>query len=282
MERLLDIAAQRLKIDRVELRRRNLIRHDKLPHRTATGLTYDSGDFAGNIARVLESADWKGFPARAARTQRSAAGCSASASPTMSRPRSACRTSASRSASSAAGSVDLIVGTQSSGQGHETELRASDGRPARRHAGSDQLRGRRHRNARLGRRDPFRSLHAACRFADGGDLAHRDRQGARGSRPPCSTSPEGDISFTDGLFIGAEQQPAPDLVRYCRAPSTILPSLPDDLREPLRRRGDLHRAHPGLSDRRRGVRGRGRSGDRHDRDPPLHLDRRRRAGRSIR
>ena len=38
MERLLDIAARRLKIDRVELRRRNLIRHDKLPHRTATGL----------------------------------------------------------------------------------------------------------------------------------------------------------------------------------------------------------------------------------------------------
>ena len=53
MERLLDIAARRLKIDRVELRRRNLIAHDKLPHRTATGLTYDSGDFAGNLARVL-------------------------------------------------------------------------------------------------------------------------------------------------------------------------------------------------------------------------------------
>ncbi len=44
MERMLDIAARRLKIDRVELRRRNLIAHDKLPHRTATGLTYDSGD----------------------------------------------------------------------------------------------------------------------------------------------------------------------------------------------------------------------------------------------
>src|SRR5262249_28893031 len=64
MERLIDIAAKRLKIDRVELRRRNLIAHDKLPHRTATGLTYDSGDFAGNLARALEAADWAGFPAR--------------------------------------------------------------------------------------------------------------------------------------------------------------------------------------------------------------------------
>ena len=66
MERLLDIAAKRLQIDRVELRRRNLIRHDKLPHRTATGLNYDSGDFAGNLARVLDMADWDGFPKRRA------------------------------------------------------------------------------------------------------------------------------------------------------------------------------------------------------------------------
>src|SRR5262249_60591576 len=64
MERLIDIAARRLKIDRVELRRRNLIAHDKLPHHTATGLIYDSGDFAGNLTRVLAVADWDGFAAR--------------------------------------------------------------------------------------------------------------------------------------------------------------------------------------------------------------------------
>src|SRR5207247_9181430 len=64
MQRLIDSAASRLNIDRLELRRRNLIRHDKLPHRTATGLTYDSGDFAGNLARALEAADLDGFPAR--------------------------------------------------------------------------------------------------------------------------------------------------------------------------------------------------------------------------
>src|SRR5439155_26302099 len=64
IERLIDIAARRLRIDRIELRRRNLIRHDRLPHRTATGLTYDSGDFAGNLERALATSDWNGFAAR--------------------------------------------------------------------------------------------------------------------------------------------------------------------------------------------------------------------------
>jgi carbon-monoxide dehydrogenase large subunit len=97
MERLIDIAARRLRIDRVELRRRNLISRDELPYRSATGLTYDSGDFSGNLARALKLGDWDGFPARARR--RSAPACAASALPITSRRRSACRTSASRSRS---------------------------------------------------------------------------------------------------------------------------------------------------------------------------------------
>jgi carbon-monoxide dehydrogenase large subunit len=64
MERLVDLAAKRLRMDRVELRRRNLISPQQLPYRTATGLAYDSGDFRGNLARVLEMGDWKGFAAR--------------------------------------------------------------------------------------------------------------------------------------------------------------------------------------------------------------------------
>ena len=96
MERLIDIAAQRLKIDRVELRRRNLIRHDKLPHRTATGLTYDSGDFAGNLARALESADWKGFPARRKEAKKRGRLLGIGVANYV-EPRWACRTSAWRS-----------------------------------------------------------------------------------------------------------------------------------------------------------------------------------------
>src|SRR5262249_21050071 len=121
MERLIDIAARRLKIDRVELRRRNLIAHDKLPHRTATGLTYDSGDFAGNLTRVLETADWAGFPARrrAAKQRGRLLGIGivnyVETPVGMPHERVAVKVSAQR--------VDLTVGTQSSGQGHETSFR---------------------------------------------------------------------------------------------------------------------------------------------------------------
>src|SRR4029078_11301308 len=64
LERLIDLAAARLRIDRVRIRQKNLIARKKLPYRTASGLLYDSGDFAGNMARLLDSADWKGFATR--------------------------------------------------------------------------------------------------------------------------------------------------------------------------------------------------------------------------
>ena len=121
MERLLDIAAKRLKIDRVELRRRNLIAHDKLPHRTATGLTYDSGDFAGNLARVLAMADWEGFSARRKEAKERGRLLGIGVVNYVETPvgmpheRVAVSVSADR--------VDLRVGTQSSGQGHETTFR---------------------------------------------------------------------------------------------------------------------------------------------------------------
>src|SRR5262249_9544578 len=64
LERLIDIAAARLGIRRLEIRRRNLIRRDQLPYRTAMGLTYDSGDFAGNMRQAAALADWDGAAAR--------------------------------------------------------------------------------------------------------------------------------------------------------------------------------------------------------------------------
>src|SRR5262249_59839311 len=64
IERLLDIAARRLNIDRIALRRRNLIRRAQLPYKSATGLIYDSGNFRANMDGALTLADWKGFPAR--------------------------------------------------------------------------------------------------------------------------------------------------------------------------------------------------------------------------
>jgi len=64
LERLLDVAAAEVGLDPAELRRRNLIRPAQMPYRTATGWTYDSGDFGRVLERTLALADWAGFAAR--------------------------------------------------------------------------------------------------------------------------------------------------------------------------------------------------------------------------
>ena len=64
IERVIDAAADKLKIDAAELRRRNLIKPDKIPYTTAFGNTYDSGDFPGAFEQTLARADYAGFPAR--------------------------------------------------------------------------------------------------------------------------------------------------------------------------------------------------------------------------
>jgi len=70
IERLLDRAADELGIDAVEIRRRNLIRPDQLPYATHTGFVYDSGEFASLLDQCLELSDTKGYPARKADSQR--------------------------------------------------------------------------------------------------------------------------------------------------------------------------------------------------------------------
>jgi carbon-monoxide dehydrogenase large subunit len=64
IERLMDRAAAELKLDPVELRRRNLVRPDQMPYRNAMGETFDSGDFPGLLEKALRAADWAGFAAR--------------------------------------------------------------------------------------------------------------------------------------------------------------------------------------------------------------------------
>ncbi|MET0630824.1 MAG: molybdopterin cofactor-binding domain-containing protein, partial [Xanthobacteraceae bacterium] len=64
MERLVDLAAAEMEIDRVELRRRNQIRPRELPFKTASGMTYDSGDYPAVLKHALEAADVKGFNRR--------------------------------------------------------------------------------------------------------------------------------------------------------------------------------------------------------------------------
>ncbi|HTZ80161.1 MAG TPA: xanthine dehydrogenase family protein molybdopterin-binding subunit [Stellaceae bacterium] len=68
LERLIDAAARQTGIDRVALRRRNLIAPASMPYKTAVGTTYDSGEFAAVLEKALELADFSGFESRRARS----------------------------------------------------------------------------------------------------------------------------------------------------------------------------------------------------------------------
>jgi carbon-monoxide dehydrogenase large subunit len=64
MERLIDAAAVEMGIDRIALRKRNQISPRDLPYKTASGGTYDSGDFAALTKQAFELADGKNFARR--------------------------------------------------------------------------------------------------------------------------------------------------------------------------------------------------------------------------
>ncbi|MGF1609686.1 MAG: xanthine dehydrogenase family protein molybdopterin-binding subunit, partial [Kiloniellales bacterium] len=66
VERLVDAAARELGLTPDEMRRRNFIQPAQLPYSTATGVTYDSGDFQAMMERAMQAADWAGASARKA------------------------------------------------------------------------------------------------------------------------------------------------------------------------------------------------------------------------
>jgi aerobic carbon-monoxide dehydrogenase large subunit len=64
LERMIDIAARQTGLDRMELRRRNLVTPDDLPYTTRLGLPLADVEFPKNMQDALEAADWSGFEAR--------------------------------------------------------------------------------------------------------------------------------------------------------------------------------------------------------------------------
>jgi carbon-monoxide dehydrogenase large subunit len=66
IERLIDLAADQLKLDPAEIRRRNVIPPSAMPYKTALTFTYDSGEFERNMDLTLAMADYRGFEARRA------------------------------------------------------------------------------------------------------------------------------------------------------------------------------------------------------------------------
>jgi carbon-monoxide dehydrogenase large subunit len=66
LERLMDVAAAEIGMDRVEFRRRNFIPTDAFPYQTPVALQYDSGNYHATLDAALAAADWAGFEARRA------------------------------------------------------------------------------------------------------------------------------------------------------------------------------------------------------------------------
>jgi carbon-monoxide dehydrogenase large subunit len=70
VERLIDAAALSLGIDRVDLRRRNMVPPSAMPYSAANGQIYDSGEFEAVLDKALAGADWQGFAARRAASEK--------------------------------------------------------------------------------------------------------------------------------------------------------------------------------------------------------------------
>ena len=119
MERILDIAARRLGIDRIDLRRQNMVHAEQLPYATAVGLRLDSGAFSANMERALERAEWETFAERRRAGEHDGVLRGIGLANYVEAPVGAPRERVVVRIL-ATGIVEIVTGTQSSGQGHET------------------------------------------------------------------------------------------------------------------------------------------------------------------
>ncbi len=121
IERLIDQAAMELKMDRLEIRRKNLLGLEDGRHRNSLGIVYDEGDFASAMEVVVGLGDWAGFEDRKVdsgkRGKLRGIGISNYLEITTGDPfeRAVIHVHPE-------GGFDVIIGTQSSGQGHETSF----------------------------------------------------------------------------------------------------------------------------------------------------------------
>jgi carbon-monoxide dehydrogenase large subunit len=132
LERLADAAARKLGVDRVELRRRNLIPASAMPYKTPIGPTYDCGDFPRILARAVAASDYAGFEGRRrsagalGRLRGIGIGCfieSSGVAPSKLAGALGARVGLFESAEvkvDATGAVQASLGTHNHGQGHAT------------------------------------------------------------------------------------------------------------------------------------------------------------------
>ena len=132
LERLMDVAAAEMGMDKVEFRRKNFIPVDAFPYQTPVALQYDSGNYFATLDAALETADWKGFEARrkaaAAKGKLRGIGISTYLEACGIAPSAVVGSLGARAGLyevgtirvHPTGSVTVLTGAHSHGQGHET------------------------------------------------------------------------------------------------------------------------------------------------------------------
>jgi carbon-monoxide dehydrogenase large subunit len=230
LERLIDAAAAETGLDRIELRRRNLIPREAMPARTGLLFTYDSGDFARGMAMALDAVDATGFEARraeaAARGKLRGLGV-INAIEQAGGPLGSPAEERADIRFEPDGGIMLALGTAAAGQGHETvfarllakRLGVAEG-AIRVVQGDTDL-------VPFGR-GTFGSRSVA---AAGSALAMAaDKVIAKGRRIAAHLleAAEADIAFQDGVFVveGTDRRLSlVDVVRAAFAPSRLPPDL---------------------------------------------------------
>ena len=121
IERMIDIAARECGFDRVALRRKNLIKSKQQPYTNPIGIKYDNGDYGATMDTALGLGDWKGFAARKreAKKRGKLRGIAVAnyVETTSGFPRERADVTILPD-----GKVDVIIGTQATGQGHQTSF----------------------------------------------------------------------------------------------------------------------------------------------------------------
>jgi aerobic carbon-monoxide dehydrogenase large subunit len=229
IERLIDQAATQLGVDRIKLRRRNLVQPKAMPYRNAVGMVYDSGRYEESMDLAMRLVDWDGFAQRRREAKRRGKllgrGLANYVESSIGAPREQARINVRPE-----GRVDVVIGTQPAGQGHETsfaqviadlirvppeKVKLIYGDTDVVHVGGGSHSGRSMR-------------HAATVFSKAaGDLIAR---GKRIAAIVLNTTPE-QIAFTDGRFVARETNRNFDFLEL--AQEAARHELPADMRDGL-------------------------------------------------
>jgi len=121
MERLIEIAAKRLGMDKIDLRRKNLVTPEAMPYKNGVGAVYDSGTYETNMDRAMVIADWADIDARRAeakaRGKLLGVGLANYVESSIGSPKERAEIVVKTD-----GTMEVVIGTQPSGQGHETSF----------------------------------------------------------------------------------------------------------------------------------------------------------------